>query len=78
MSQINKTPNGRFSNILFYSLLAVVCGCIVLLAFFRELSFVEDNLPIIAMLTILLGVPVFGTLIMVFGEKIGGSKERND
>lgn len=79
MSQSSNLPPKGLADALFYIALTVVCICVGLLIFFRESQFVEDNLKVIAMVSVLVGVPVFGTLLMVFGEKVGTSKEaKND
>lgn len=79
MSQSSNLPPKGLSDALFYIALIVVCVCVGLLIFFRESQFVENNLNVIAMLSVFVGVPVLGTLLMVFGEKIGKSKEaKND
>ena len=78
MDEQNNLPPKGLANALFYSALTLVSVCMGLLVFFRESNFVEKNLAVIAILAVFLGVPVFGTLIMAFGEKVGLSKKSVD
>ncbi|PXA03912.1 hypothetical protein DDZ13_09740 [Coraliomargarita sinensis] len=79
MSRSSNLPPKGLADALFLIALTVVCVCIGLLIFFRESEFVGNNLKAIIMLSVLVGVPVIGTLLMIFGEKVGSSKEaKND
>ena len=66
-----KMPPQKLSDIIFLSLLSLVFFSIIVLVFFRGTSFEEEYRSILIAVSVFFGIPIFSTIIIVVGEKIG-------